>query len=332
TSSVSLTAVGTGTITNGNASSQITTAVLNLTTDGGDIGESGGNGPITTNATSLTANASTTGDVFINDSAASVTLKGSNSGDNFNLTMTGVNGGIVLGDGGAATVNGTSSVSLTATGTGTITNGNAGSQITTVVLNLTTGGGNIGQSAGNGPITTNATTLTANAGTTGDVFINDSATSVTLTGTNSGDDYHLTMTGVNGSIVLGDGGAETVNGTSSVSLTAVGNGTITNGNVGSQITTAMLTLATGGGDIGESGGNGPIETNATSLSANAGTTGDVFIEDSATSVTLKGTNSANNYSLQMTGDISGNGSIVLGTSGNPVDVKGTTSVFLCAIG
>jgi hypothetical protein len=324
TSSVTVSTGGSGSISEP-VGTNISAGSLTMAAGSGGIG--GSSNSIITNATTLTANAGTTGSVFINDSAASTALTGTNSANQFNLTMTAGNGSIMLGTTGAAeTVNGGTSLTLIASGSGSITNGNSGSQITTSALTLTAGSGGIGQS-GNG-INTNAANITLNAGTTGSVYVNDSAASTTLTGANSASQYNLTMTTGNGSIVFGNVSApETVTGNTSVTLHAAGNGSISNGNASSQITTGTLNLLAGSGGIGISG-NG-INTNATTFTANAGTTGDVFVNDSAVATTVAGSNTGNQFNLTMT---TGNGSIVLGITGTAATVNGATSVALAAAG
>src|SRR5262249_49583866 len=95
-------------------------------TGGGDIGVTGGQ-RVRTTATTLSADATTTGDVNIADTINSSTgnLTGTNQADNYDLLMTG-NDGALSGSAGQ-TVSGNSSVSLTTTGTGAVTVNNLGS-------------------------------------------------------------------------------------------------------------------------------------------------------------------------------------------------------------
>jgi hypothetical protein len=261
--------------------------------------------PIVTATSQLNATSSS-GGIFIADSASQVTLTAIN-GQSFSLTMTnGTSGSIVIGSN--AQVQGVSFLNLTASGSGTIDSLGNSAQVFSQNLTLATAGGSIGAT---NAILLNSTNLTANtsngAGGYGDINLASNGNSkITIISNaaglaNAGGSYSLVG---NASIVIGNGG---VSGSKSITLGA-GTASITQSSGSASLNTPVLSLAASGG-IGSS--SSAIATSAGTLSANAGSTSDSFVTDSAALVTLSGTNTANNYNLTMTGT---NGGIAIGAS------------------
>ncbi len=112
-------------------------------------------------------------------------------------------------------------------------------------------------------------------------------------------------------------------GTQAVTLTAGAAASSVN-STGS-ITAGSLTVTSGSGGIGTA--VSPLLTSATSLALNSGSSGDVFVHDSASTVVLTGTNAANNYNLVMTNGLAGSISLGPGQS-----VSGAAAVNLTASG
>ena len=218
----------------------ISTPDLSIISGSGNVGSTSAS--IQTNASYLNVN--TTGNVYVNDTGAVALDDTTSSGNTFNLTAAGTitvnysvtatnlllqatanNGGIALNAG----VTGSTSATLTANGSGSITQ-TAGT-ITSGALALSTGTGNIGTdpTAGGAAINTAVSgTLSANTSTTGSgtVFIVQSG-GVTLNNSTAGGNFSLTVTG---------SGSTTVN-----SITT-GNGSIT---VDTSSTSSALNVAPG---------------------------------------------------------------------------------------
>src|SRR5262249_51321019 len=117
--------------------SAATTIQTNLLTLASTIGSFGTSSAyILANAPELIANTSgansSTGNVFVNDSASTVTIFGASTANNFNLIASASPGSILLSSSISASGMSTSSVSLTATGSGTIS-----SNINSNVINAT---------------------------------------------------------------------------------------------------------------------------------------------------------------------------------------------------
>jgi len=359
-------AVTTGQVS-GNAGSLLSTNTLTMNATTGGLGQ---NGSIITNAANVSAVttglAVTQSDVDLtltrvgvinvtnlagNDVNVLATGAGSvlslglvNSGGDVVVTsQAGTNGSLVLNNNISAGGLATDTFALTADGIGTITR--TGGVLSGNVLSLVSGSGDIGTSANR--IQTNVTTLTAN--TTGNVYINE-ANAVGINSSVAGN-FNLTAGGtvtinnnqvlqsnnttiqagaiLNDGIIRGIGGAGTR--ANSVSLTAIGAGTITRNGATDVINTNALTLNSGSGNIGSAAGpNAPILTDATSITAS--TFGDVTISDSsATTVSLNSVSgdvvainlTTSSTGMNIAGPVSGITSVALSTTGAGANINRT---------
>ena len=344
-STATLTATGTGTIT-ASAGSNITASTINFTSGTGAIGTSGNN--ILTTASTISATA-TNANAYISNSGAltlnatsigtgilsvtndnSITLGGNLSATGgITLNVTGNNGGIGLN---TRTLTATgATVSLTANGSGTITETTA--TITGTTVNLNSGTGAIGTS-GNRILTT-ATNVSANTSNGSAYITNTGAVNIAASNVGSGlldvkANNNLTLSGVlsgtggvsivstaaNGSIGLG---TNTITATgSTATLTATGTGTIT-ASAGSNITASTINFTSGTGAIGTSGNN--ILTTASTISATA-TNANAYISNSgaltlnATSIGTGILSVTNDNSITLGGNLSATGGITLNVTGN----------------
>src|SRR5262249_8775078 len=157
-------------------------------------------------------------------------------GRNISFTATAGSGGtITFKD----AVTGTSSVTMSADGAGAVSDP-TGAAINTPTLTLTSGSGNIGTTLLH-IITTKVGTLSATTTGAGDVFIDNSNTSLTLGTSSAGGTFQLTNTGtltvnVSGSVTAGSG---------DLRLSSVGNLTVQSGQLTS--TSGKVVLSASGG-------------------------------------------------------------------------------------
>jgi hypothetical protein len=159
--------------------------------------------------------------------------------------------------------------------------------IDTPNLIITTTGGNIGSFANN--IRTNASDTELDTQGAGDVFVTSSASDLSLNVIDASNLSVIMSNPILGSISLPS--LATVSGLSL--LSASGAGTISTSAPAGFLSTTTLRMTTQGGDIGSAALS--FQTNAGTISADATTAGDVFLESSGTTVTFTGMNRANNY-------------------------------------
>jgi len=313
-----------GAITASGAGSLISTNSLVIQSTTGAVGATGAGNNVATDAASITVSTGnlTTSDVFVTATRAGLVNVLNLSGNNINLTGSGVGNTLVLGTIAAAgtgnsvsvtqnagtngaitltnNVSSTGNVTLSANGVGAISR--TGGTVSANVLTMSSGSGDIGVLGS--AIETDVTTLAAT--TAGDVYVNEA----NALGVNNsqGSNFNLvaggavtindgqTLQGANVSIegasIVNDGTIRGIGGATtranSVNLTAT-TGNITRGTVGTDnnVLTNSLSLTTNGGNVGVSAATA-FNTNATSITANTGI-GDIFISDNSTSaVSLNG--------------------------------------------
>ncbi len=205
---VTLDADGVGAVTQTTGVIGSSGSIVSIKSASGDLGTVGSN--LVVNTATVTAN--TAGNVFVRSAGSATTLDNS-SGNIFqitalgNLTVGGKSGGLnanfislsTLNNGNltiAAPINGlagfgnnASTVNLTVSGTGAVSDTSLSSQtISADTLTLTAFTGDIGKSAT--PLTTNAASMSAN--TKGSVYVANTNKGVVLLGASSGKDFNLT--------------------------------------------------------------------------------------------------------------------------------------------
>lgn len=278
TTSATIIANGSGSLGTG-AGARVTAGALSLSSTSGAIG---GASDFNINATTLTAN--TSGDIRLNE-LNSVALNG--------ISTTGQ---VTLTAGGAITQ-----------GAGTVT---------ADTFTVTSTGGSIGTAVT--PIATNINTLVASANSTGaSVFISE-ANSLAVGNGSANDRFELTVNGnvsttvatnvTANQILLAttNNGNIQINGSltapTSVTLNANGAGTITR-NSGT-LTSALVTLTSGSGDIGTLAN--PVTTNAGTIAAS--TTGNVFLSE-VDAVNLNASSAGGTFSLLSGGNLNIQGNV-----------------------
>lgn len=293
--SLTLAAGGSGSITQTGA--VISAPSITLSSGSGNIGTA--IAVLRTDAVNLSANTGGTGKVYINE-AGTVNLGSSSAGNTFDLTVggdfnlssplsapdiairtaAGSNGSINL----AASPTASSSLTLTAAGSGSITQ--TGGTIISSTITLSSTSGNIGTAGA--ALKTDATTLTATTSGSGNVYIFEGG-AVSLGISKAGATFDLTAggnittaslkatdislrttTASNGSIK-----ANGITASNSVTLAAGGSGNIT----GCCVTGApTVTLSSDTGNIG-AGVSSLLAVDATNLYANTSGTGTIYIEN-----------------------------------------------------
>ncbi|MBK8191162.1 MAG: filamentous hemagglutinin N-terminal domain-containing protein [Vampirovibrionales bacterium] len=352
TTSLTITASGTGDITQ--SAGVLNAGTLALSSTSGDIGTAGN--AIDSNATAASLN--TTGDAFlseannltINASAVGGTLQiaaagdiataGAISADAASIASSDPDGDITLNH----NVTGTTSLTITASGTGDITQSAGVLNAGTLALSATSG--DIG-TAGNA-IDSNATAASLN--TTGDAFLSEAsnltlnasavggtleisaAGDITTAGAISADTASIASSDPDGDITLN----HNVTGTTSLTISASGTGDITQS--AGVLNAGTLALSATSGNIGTAGN--AIDSNAAAASLN--TSGDAFLSE-ANNLTINASAVGGTLEISAAGDIATAGAISADTasiaSSDPDgditlnhNVTGTTSLTITASG
>ena len=238
TGSVNLVPGAYGTITSSN-STLIITGNLQLFSTYGNIGSNSQGLLIDSTNLTVTSQAS----AFVSDSAANVNLNNSSVGsvDTLSLSMTSAGSIVVNGNVTAGADTGTGVISLSTSGTGSITTAASTYVLTAGAVNLVTSGGNIGSNIQS--LLTDSQNLTINSQAS--AYISDSATSVNLNAISVGSagSFNLNMTNAtSGSIVInGNVTAGTDAGTGTIILNAK-DGTITTAASNDVLTAGTVSL------------------------------------------------------------------------------------------
>jgi len=261
---------------------------------------------------SVILTATTSGNVAISDNAAATTLLTS-SAAKFSLTMT--NGGdILLGTIPLiSTITGTTSISLTVNGGGSILEDNAASQLNTPVLNLGVEFGSAGSLAQPILLTSAGATTINSTGpdaVTGSVFIKDDTSTVNV-GNNTVGVFNLQATDANALVNVATGASGLISNNITISATGA-NGTI---NIQSVVNTLKAeTDANGnGGTIAVTAKSFTGSTPAFPVTFNAdgssdGDGGSVTVNSSGNgTTTLGGTAAGNVFISAVSGTTGGNG-------------------------
>ena len=266
----------------------------------------------------------------ITDTAGILNL-GALSNASGNMTYQGV--GIALQGNMSA-----NSLTLTATGSGSITDTSA--TMSAPTISITTSSGNIGTNSSS-ILTSSTGTLTANTGGTGNAYVSNTGTvslgtsvtgatfqlvdnnTITLAGNLTAPTINLQTTASNGCIAMG---ANNITGSSSVMLAANGTGNITD--TTGAITGGSISLNSGGGNIGGSSNNILTATTST-IAANTGGSGNAYVTNTGAAslgtstvgdtfqlldnntITTTGNISASTLTLQTTAN---NGNITIGAN------------------
>ena len=288
-----------------------------------------------------TVNVTSGGAVFLSDSTAGVNVGASTAGsaftlsDNGTITTTGLitataitlkalaqsNGSIVLDANLGATAD---TETLQAAGSGGIT-GNTFT-VSGGTVNLITAGGNIVGTSGVIPtkflttaaaVAINAVTGTAlvqdsvaakiNSGNAGSFTFLDTTGSITTAGAITGTVVNLTAGGTSGGIALGASVGST-GGTTT--LTGSGSGSITAANSSVNVLGSTVSLVSPTGSIGAT--TSAINTSAATLTAVAGGTGSVYVNNGA-SVQLGTSSAGATFMLTNTGNITTTGAVTAPT-------------------
>ncbi len=294
----------------------------------------------TSNLTSTTSS----GSAYFTDQAPSLNINASNSANAFTVYMTNNNGSINIA-GNLTTVNdSTGSVKLVVGAYGTITSSNS-ALITTGNLQLISTYGNIGSNSQ--ALLTDCQNLTVTSQAS--AYVNDSATSVNLNASSVASTGTLSLSMSNltaGSIVVnGNVSAGADNGTGVIILSASGTGNITSASSTDVVTAGTVNLATSGGNIIGVNSIYPVYVDTSALSINTtnggATTGNAFVNDSATSVNLNNSsfgNAGGSFELSMSnvtaGSIVINGNVTDGTdtgsAGIILNASGTGTITTAA--
>lgn len=235
-------------------------------------------------------------------SAGSVSVTGPVTAANVTLQASdGSNAGFALG-GNIGSTTGTTTISADGTGNITRTNGSLlGSSVV-----LSTENGSIGTNAS--PIQTTSARISANTGGSGNVFVNSTGTVTLLAsvGGGSGGTFRV-QTLNNGSLTIGGNvGAAGAN----VTLAANGTGSITRAVGNFTVTGDSVTLTSGTGSLGTV--TAPLQTSASSLSANtAGTTASLFVDNTGTGpLTIGASTAGSTLQIRSNGAITTSGALI----------------------
>ncbi len=319
-SNIILIANGSGAITSGGSSDALTANNIALTSANASIGTAPSL-PVYINAANINA-VSSNSSVYLSDAATQTTITGGSVASNatYYLFMSNVNGGSIINNtalsAGSDTQTGT--IILTASGSGTITNGTNGT-ITANTLELNSAKGNIGGSQ-TSPLIFDTLNLYANS-TNANAYLATNVSNLNLFGstvTPSGVFYldntsgSITVSGIvaagsdsqTGTVTLQAGTASTPG-----AILATTNGTLTAG---------TINLTTPDGSIGSNSAN-TVQIDTVNIfvtsSANA------FLTDSAGTVNVSSTNisvgSTGTFSLATNNSLNGsiviNGNLTVGT-------------------
>ncbi|MBK8190991.1 MAG: filamentous hemagglutinin N-terminal domain-containing protein [Vampirovibrionales bacterium] len=328
TGSLSLTASGTGDITQ--TAGTLSATDLTLATATGSVGSAGsristaastltlnaGGSAYVSEANNVTLNASTVGGALDLLAAGDITTGGAVGANQITLRSTDADGDILLGHNLTAT----NTLSLTANGTGDILR-TAGT-LSAANITLAAGTGAIG-SAGS-RVATSTSTLTLNSGgsaylsETDDLTLNASTVSgsldvlvggdITTGGATNGGNITLRSTGADGDILLG----HNLTASNSLSLTASGTGDITQ--TAGTLSATDLTLAAGTGSIGSAGSR--LSTTASTIALN--TAGSAYLNE-VNDVTLNASTVGGALDVLAGGDIAIGGAV----SANQITLRST---------
>jgi hypothetical protein len=288
----------------------ISGASVSLTSGGGNIGTEGQN--ITTNATSLTANTTATGSVYITNNG-SVDVGNSSAGETFQLTAVGniktlgivSANNVVLqaapGSGGSVFADpdiiGTTSITIRADGAGTITQ-LPGIRLVAATVILESQDGDIGTSTTS--IKTVADTLIVRTGAAASAYVSE-MDSVALEASSVGQTFRLRANG---------------------DITVVGNVSANDVRLVSTSSTGAIVIAA-------------IITGTSTVTLRAKDSGNVFIDQAGSVTTNNGSVSIRANDLKLDGTInSGTGQVTLRANGNKTmaladvaDANGNDAVF-----
>ena len=286
-----LTASGSGNITSENSTDIVTANRLFLTGDSGSIGTASNN--LFINASSLTV--STLGSSYLNDSASTASVSNANisvgSADTFSLIMNNAtSGSITIASGGLSIPNGT--ITLQASGSGTITEVNLASTIVATTINLSSDSSDIGFSGSVNNFIVNSPNLSIN--TAASAYVNDLSTSLNLDTSSVGSASILNLITQN-IVVNGQVSAGADNGSGSIFLNA--NGTINTvaGSITDILVAGFVNLNTSasGSNIGSLTNGVLIDSDNVSVST-GNLTGSAFVNDvSANNITIDSANVGN---------------------------------------
>ena len=271
-----LTASGSGNITSINSTDIVTANRLFLTGASGSIGTASNN--LFINTDSLTV--STLGSSYLNDSASTASVSNANisvgSADTFSLIMNNAtSGSITIASGGLSIPNGT--ITLQASGIGTITEVDLTSILTASTVNLSAGSSDIGLSSSVNSFMVNSPNLSIN--TAASAYVNDLSASVNLDTSSVGAANILNLTTQN-IVVNGQISAGADNGSGSIFLNA--NGTINTvaGSITDVLTAGYVYLNTSasGSNIGSLTNGVLVDSDNVSI-VTGNLTGSAFVND-----------------------------------------------------
>jgi trimeric autotransporter adhesin len=282
TATLALGSSGGSVLDDGSATTRISAGTLNLTA-GGAIGSSGTR--LSTNASTISANAAS-GGVYASTSATSSVLSSITSGDGAIDLRTG--GSTTLTSLTSSTSSASNGITVTATGTGSMSVGTINAGALGDVTLATTSGSIFGNS---GLIT--GETVTLNAANSGSVTVRTAAShldvqagsssiSITQTGAVTLDrittpSSFISVTNSSGDITVGTVSTST---SGQVSLTAAAGAILDDGDTATRIVTGTASLSASGA-IGSA--SHAVQTKATGLAATS--TGDLFVTNTDATLT-----------------------------------------------
>ncbi len=282
---IDLSANGTGSIS---SIASLTAGTVNLTTTGGNIGNSANAIIVDSSALSVnTGSISTIASAYVTDIfTGSLVLNASSVGSLGTLDVASNGSMVVSGVISAGSDTGLGVINLTTSGAGGgITQAALTDTITAGSVSLLTTGGNIGSSTTD--LAVNANTLSVNTGTsnmTASAYVSDAYTgSLSLKDSQVGDSGTLSLSASGAIALSGPITAGVDSGSGTINLTASGgvNGTITQLTISDLPTAGTVNLVTAGGNIGSLANILTIDTD--NLSVNTGntvTTASAYLTDS----------------------------------------------------